>query len=894
MFSCSVRKPSLFIWFLLFYVSLVQCVYDDEAFKVDWQIASVGEVNNHHLSQSIDLVSLISDDKVLSVVDFQTGNIKWRYNLNEFFSSSNGKFEVIGDQENPNFPIFTLNDDNYLLTLVNSNIFIWNLKKGFLIDHILFTSESDRNKVFKVNENKFLIFDSSSNCVIEYSYNSSSEIFESSVLLSDIQLKFDDSISVSPINNAGDVLIYYKNLNNVIINSSISKNVSQIEIESKLLKDDYLLYKILNNLLIFQNANYYLILSVDVNENSIIDEKLIFKNQYSIINSKNELFILSVDNDLSKLNSSSLELNEISNFNSISSSFSGSVSGSKVYFIKNNKYIITLNEYSIDFLSITFDNKLKKIFNIYNPDLPSLNLIKSIDFKFDSEKNCLNYLVLTNDLEILKFINDTLIWKKYQSLSMINGYQILNKLSNNLDITDNSNYKDFYNHNYNADYNNYKTLMHIYYNRLVRFKKLISEFVHRNLINFNTHQYENFKHLNNYFGFEKLVIVSTKIGQFFLIDLENGKVLDKSYNYKDLTKKNEIDKRFYQVFRNEGYFDIDHDNKFTISEEKNEICGLDNENKSWCQRYYNGNEIYSVKVNNLNVVGSDKYFLKDKRIVYKYLNYKIILVSVTNKIENTLMVNVFDYENGDLIYSNIHKNDIILNDKNKISMVIDENFLIYSYFSLKPSIGNKIFTVEFFKDEERLIPIFGEKTFNLNGKIQDLSVSRSQFGVTTKSIIIEMNNGEIFYAPKFLLSKGPDFLNNNIQDKKSSNIINNKNVDSQNSNNKNKISESNLLINDRSVITHKRQLLNAGFNDEQLNGLVSIPTNLESTIITCSFKNDFFCTRIYPSLQFDLLNSSFGKNKLIFTLAILVIVYLGLKPKVESKKLRNQWINESS
>lgn len=108
--------------------------------------------------------------------------------------------------------------------------------------------------------------------------------------------------------------------------------------------------------------------------------------------------------------------------------------------------------------------------------------------------------------------------------------------------------------------------------------------------------------------------------------------------------------------------------------------------------------------------------------------------------------------------------------------------------------------------------------------------------------------------------------------------------------------DANVPINNNAIINHKRLIytkdLDETISSHQNEHLFSLATNLESTSIVCYLNNDLFCTKIYPSLQFDMLSTSFSKVKLLLTIAGLLGAFVISRSLVQQKKVNSFWVDK--
>ncbi|AMD19493.1 HCL658Cp [Eremothecium sinecaudum] len=278
--------------------------------------------------------------------------------------------------------------------------------------------------------------------------------------------------------------------------------------------------------------------------------------------------------------------------------------------------------------------------------------------------------------------------------------------------------------------------------------------------------------------------------------------------------------------------------------------------------------------------------LGNRSVMYKYLNPNLASYIVANKKANYMTVNIIDTVTGELIHSVYHDEGIVLDEP--INLVFGEHWVIYSYFSNVPIAEQRISVIELYESSQPNVrtsnssvvqdslrnshkPHVISQSFFYPEVIKHMLLSRTKYGVTTKAIILELENGQITYLPKF--------------------ILNARRVEAS------KMSESdkrefmampyisNIPLDDKLVLTHSRMMING-----KSSKLISIPTNLESTSFLCSLSHDIFCTRIAPSSQFDTLSPSFEKGKLLATIVAIITVCYFLNPIAETKKLKTKWL----
>ncbi|KAM3161392.1 ER membrane protein complex subunit 1 [Lachancea thermotolerans] len=277
--------------------------------------------------------------------------------------------------------------------------------------------------------------------------------------------------------------------------------------------------------------------------------------------------------------------------------------------------------------------------------------------------------------------------------------------------------------------------------------------------------------------------------------------------------------------------------------------------------------------------------LGNRTVLYKYL-YPHLAAYATKNEENVLTIRIIDTVSGELLHTSFHEDEVDFNFP--INLVFGEHWCVYTYFSTKPVPEQKIAVIELYESlvaNERVSepltevnalgniqrPQFIQKAYLYPEVIKNIGLTKTKLGITTKSIILELENGQVTILPKFILSaRRVEESQLSVDDKKEFMVM---------------PYLSAIPINDQAVLTHNRVLLTGPDSH-----LLSIPTDLESTTLVCTLGHDLFCTRVFPSSQFDKLSPSFEKGKLMATVIGLLLICFFLRPLVDTKKLKLKWL----
>ncbi|KAK6200063.1 uncharacterized protein RJT21DRAFT_127029 [Scheffersomyces amazonensis] len=282
--------------------------------------------------------------------------------------------------------------------------------------------------------------------------------------------------------------------------------------------------------------------------------------------------------------------------------------------------------------------------------------------------------------------------------------------------------------------------------------------------------------------------------------------------------------------------------------------------------------------------------LADKSILYKYLNPNVIAI-LTETDQKQLKLYLIDGILGTVLEIFEHTiNEVI--DFSSINLIIDDNWVIYSYFVKAPKLEQRINVIDLYDTDKSIkngpqviissheqnstINSFTEKSFIFPERIINLSSSKSSNGITVKSITALTESGYLIEIPKY--------------------ILNSRRIEDRQLNQEDYLNDFKPLaydpvisISTYSVLNHKHKLI----TNKNIKGeILIVPTHYESTSVICYInKYNYFCSLIQPSSSFDTLGSGFETVKLLLTMAALLAVYIITKPLVSNKKLNDQWLH---
>ena len=276
--------------------------------------------------------------------------------------------------------------------------------------------------------------------------------------------------------------------------------------------------------------------------------------------------------------------------------------------------------------------------------------------------------------------------------------------------------------------------------------------------------------------------------------------------------------------------------------------------------------------------------LGDRQVLYKYLHPNAVAVASVN--EGGLSVYLVDTVSGRILHSKRHAEVGVRN----VHLVYGEHWIVYSYFSNLPFSSEKIVVWDLFESltpneqtnsqnesyssfEAYAAPIVKAQSFFIpqNSEIAAMSITVTEFGITSRAVLVSLANGQIIMIPKRVLDSRRPANRPLTKSEEEERLMP---YDSY---------LGNILDPSRFVVSHGRTVW--GITD-----IITAPTRLESTTLVAAYGKDVFFTRLTPSQPFDILNeTSFSKNKLIATVVALIVMVIVMRPVVQNKLLNQKW-----
>lgn len=273
----------------------------------------------------------------------------------------------------------------------------------------------------------------------------------------------------------------------------------------------------------------------------------------------------------------------------------------------------------------------------------------------------------------------------------------------------------------------------------------------------------------------------------------------------------------------------------------------------------------------LEKVHSQGRVLGDRSVLYKYINPNLIAVITQAEDpihKNVLSIHLIDMVSGSIVFSVVHKRAT-----EPIHLVHSENWLVYSYFSDK-SRRTEVATLELYEGKTQsnttafsslanvIYPMVERQSYIMPSGIDAMKETITEKGITSKHILVALNNGGILEIPWiFLDPRRP------VGDIREEGVIP-------------YIPE--LPVPAEAIINYNQTL-------SRVRSIYTAPSGLESTCLVFAYGLDLFYTRVAPSKTFDVLKEDFDHMLISAVLVGLSVAAYATKRLASRKALKQAW-----
>lgn len=333
---------------------------------------------------------------------------------------------------------------------------------------------------------------------------------------------------------------------------------------------------------------------------------------------------------------------------------------------------------------------------------------------------------------------------------------------------------------------------------------------------------------------------------------------------------------------------------FTFKVVDGEIKGFWSESElAWRFAPAGGERILGVTPRPVNdPVASIGKVLGDRRVLYKYLNPNLVLVTAVAD-PDILSVYLLDTVSGALLWQASHEG---VDTTQTIATALSENWLTYSFTlgSLEtPSKGHQLVVAEFFESDlpndrgpfgaasnysairpfagvvgESAKPHVLSQTYHIPEPISHMAVTQTAQGITSKWLLVTLpQSNSIVGIPRQILDPRRPVGRDPTAEEAAEGLMRYTPV---------------IEFNPAQYLNHQREVLG-------VKKVITSPALLESTSLVFAYGMDVFGTRVSPSFAFDILGKGFNRFQLLTTVAALFVGVLFVAPLVRRKQINARW-----
>ncbi|ELU06819.1 hypothetical protein CAPTEDRAFT_171523 [Capitella teleta] len=273
-------------------------------------------------------------------------------------------------------------------------------------------------------------------------------------------------------------------------------------------------------------------------------------------------------------------------------------------------------------------------------------------------------------------------------------------------------------------------------------------------------------------------------------------------------------------------------------------------------------------------VNSQGIVLGDRSVMYKYLNPNLVVVIAEGddgQGKNSFNVYLVDGVSGRLVFHCNHKKS-----SGPINVVHSENWVVYNFWNQKHR-RVELAILEMYEGKEQSNttdfsslhppppPVIMRQAYTFPGHISAMAATITEIGITSKHILIAMQNGGILELAKaFLDPRRPE----------------NPTAESR---------EEGLLPYIPELPRPFEATINYNHSVYNIRGIHTVASGLESTCLVLAYGLDLFYDRVMPSRMFDVLKDDFDYFFIGSVVVGMILVSLLTQKLAARKALNRAW-----
>ncbi|KAF2743084.1 DUF1620-domain-containing protein [Sporormia fimetaria CBS 119925] len=290
-------------------------------------------------------------------------------------------------------------------------------------------------------------------------------------------------------------------------------------------------------------------------------------------------------------------------------------------------------------------------------------------------------------------------------------------------------------------------------------------------------------------------------------------------------------------------------------------------------------------------VASIGVVLGDRRVLYKYLNPNLVLVTTALDAARRISIYLLDSASGQLLYAVSHDG---VDTSRPLPSTITENWFSYSFTRIASpnaqSRGYELVVGDLFEsaipddrgplgpssNSSSILPVKGDsakphvltQSYHITEEISHMTVTRTKQGITSRELLVTLPSSHSIYGiPRMVIDPRRPVGRDPTANEQAEGLSRYMPA---------------ILFDPKWSLNHKYEVF--GIQD-----VITTPSGLESTSLVLAYGFDVFGTRVSPSFAFDSLGKGFNKVQMLLTVAGLFVGVLFVAPLVSRKQINSLW-----
>ncbi|KAH7392351.1 hypothetical protein DE146DRAFT_618040 [Phaeosphaeria sp. MPI-PUGE-AT-0046c] len=285
--------------------------------------------------------------------------------------------------------------------------------------------------------------------------------------------------------------------------------------------------------------------------------------------------------------------------------------------------------------------------------------------------------------------------------------------------------------------------------------------------------------------------------------------------------------------------------------------------------------------------------LGDRRVLYKYLNPNLVLVTAVVDATRTATIYLLDSASGQLLHTMSH---VGVDTTRPIPSTISEHWFSYSFTTDAnggaSSRGYQLVVADLFESphpDDRgplgatsnsstvqpsgstgdvIKPYVLSQGYQIPAEISHMTVTQTKQGITSRELLVTVpSSNSIIGIPRQVIDPRRPIGRDPTSQEKEEGLVR---------------YNPSLQWDPKWHLTHRYEVI--GVKD-----VITSESGIESTSLVFAYGLDIFGTRVAPSFAFDILGKGFNKISMLITVAALFVGVIFVAPLVRRKQINSLW-----